>query len=173
MSQFRRRLLMMMQNQKKYGLLKPLGTISMFDFGVTWAQCNKIILKASGVDSLRQNMLFTGGEMQQPYIAIGTDAVIFSTLRDTGSYGFSTDIKNGIYFEIGLTFLATSQKNICNIWDSPWSKKIIYHEIMFYSNDTLLADFVPDITNSDRMYDKVSGTYIVASESGVYQLVEV
>lgn len=161
------------QTKRIFGLKKPAGTTSMFNFGIKWSECNRIVLRASGMNDITRNMLFCGGPIIIPYIAINSSKVISSGLSNFEWSGYSNEIKDGRKFEMDFRFPPTSSNPVCNIWDSNWSKQIIYHEILFYKDDTLLADFIPDTSNADRMYNKVNGQYITASELGVYELVEV
>ena len=161
------------QTKRNFGLKKPAQTTSMFNFGLKWTDCNRIILKASGMNELTYNMFFCGGLETNPFIGLRSSKIESSNLSNFEYSGYSNEIIDGRKFEIDFRFSSTMLNPVCNIWDSVWSKQIIYHEILFYKDDTLLADFIPDTSNADRMYNKVNGQYITASELGVYELVEV
>ena len=76
----------------------------------------------------------------------------------------------GGYHEVTFTFdTPTENSEVTNIWDAAWSKNIIYHEIMFYDGDNLLADYVPYYKGAGYMLDKKNNIVIRASDPEAYQ----
>lgn len=80
------------------------------------------------------------------------------------------EIVDGKYHEMIFTFeKPVKDTNISNIWDSVWSKNIIYHEIMFYDDDELLSDCVPYYKGAGYMLDKKNNIVIRASDPYAYR----
>lgn len=151
------------------GIRKADGIISEFVFGVKWNQIDKIVLKASGITSTLDNMFFCSSDITTPYIAI--DNTFLIPLLNEFNCNFSENqILNGEYHEIVFTFdKPTKDMTISNVWDARWSKNIIYHEIMFYDGENLLADYVPYYKGAGYMLDKVNHVVIEASDPESYQ----
>ena len=151
------------------GIRKADGIISEFVFGVKWNQIDKIVLKASGITSTLYNMFFCPSDITAPYIAINNTFLI--PLLNEFNCNFSENqILNGEYHEIVFTFdKPTKDMTISNVWDAKWSKNIIYHEIMFYDGENLLADYVPYYKGAGYMLDKVNHVVIEASDPESYQ----
>ena len=154
--------------QNQYVLVKEAGTTSVFNFGVKWNEVNKIVLVADSIAET-QHIFFT--TFTHELIGIYPDMRIrFNGLTNGQCNLTYAKITDGNKHEIIFTFdRPTSDREITNIWDAPWSKKIRYYRIGFYSDDTLVANFIPDSEN--KMFDTVSKTYISASiKYGVYKL---
>lgn len=154
--------------QNQYVLVKEDGTTSVFNFGVKWNEVNKIVLVADSITKT-QHIFFT--TFTHELIGIYPDMRIrFNGLTNGQCNLTYAKITDGNKHEIIFTFdRPTSDREITNIWDAPWSKKIRYYRIGFYSDDTLVANFIPDSEN--KMFDTVSKTYISASiKYGVYKL---
>lgn len=154
--------------QNQYVLVKEDGTTSVFNFGVKWNEVNKIVLVADSIAET-QHIFFT--TFTHELIGIYPDMRIrFNGLTNGQCNLTYAKITDGNKHEIIFTFdRPTSDREITNIWDAPWSKKIRYYRIGFYSDDTLVANFIPDSEN--KMFDTVSKTYISASiKYGVYKL---
>lgn len=154
--------------QNQYVLVKEDGTTSVFNFGVKWNEVNKIVLVADSV-AKTQHIFFT--TFTHELIGIYPDMRIrFKGLTNGQCNLTYAKITDGNKHEIIFTFdRPTSDREITNIWDAAWSKKIRYYRIGFYSDDTLVANFIPDSEN--KMFDTVSKTYISASiKYGVYKL---
>lgn len=138
-------------------------------FGVKWNQIDKIVLKASGITSTLYNMFFCSSDITTPYIAIDNTFQIPS-LNEFNCNFSENQILNGEYHEIVFTFdKPTKDMTISNVWDAEWSKNIIYHEIMFYDGENLLADYVPYYKGAGYMLDKVNHVVIEASDPESYQ----
>ena len=168
-----RRRKLMKDNKKTgvYKLTKEDGVRSKFDFGVRWCDVNKIVLIADNITNIRNNMFFAtfGAE----WIGIN-ERIMFIGLSNGKSNLSFEQIVDGKKHEIEFTFDNTPSKNIIsNFWDIKWSKKISYYRISFYKDDILIADFIPDETNSDRMLNTVTGEYITASILAEYKLEKV
>lgn len=154
--------------QNQYVLVKEDGTTSVFNFGVKWNEVNKIVLVADSI-AKTQHIFFT--TFTHELIGIYPDMRIrFNGLTNGQCNLTYAKITDGNKHEIIFTFdRPTSDREITNIWDASWSKKIRYYRIGFYSDDTLVANFIPDSEN--KMFDTVSKTYISASiKYGVYKL---
>lgn len=154
--------------QNQYVLVKEDGTTSVFNFGVKWNEVNKIVLVA---DSITKTQHIFFATYTHELIGIYPDMRIrFGGLTNGQCNLTYAKIADGNKHEIIFTFdRPTSDREITNIWDAPWSKKIRYYRIGFYSDDTLVANFIPDSEN--KMFDTVSKTYISASiKYGVYKL---
>lgn len=154
--------------QNQCVLVKEDGTTSVFNFGVKWNEVNKIVLVADSITET-QHIFFT--TFTHELIGIYPDMRIRFNGLTNGQCNLTYDkITDGNKHEIIFTFdRPTSDREITNIWDAPWSKKIRYYRIGFYSDDTLVANFIPDSEN--KMFDTVSKTYISASiKYGVYKL---
>lgn len=154
--------------QNQYVLVKEDGTTSVFNFGVKWNEVNKIVLVA---DSITKTQHIFFATYTHELIGIYPDMRIrFGGLTNGQCNLTYAKITDGNKHEIIFTFdRPTSDREITNIWDAPWSKKIRYYRIGFYSDDTLVANFIPDSEN--KMFDTVSKTYISASiKYGVYKL---
>ena len=154
--------------QNQYVLVKEDGTTSVFNFGVKWNEVNKIVLVADSI-AKTQHIFFT--TFTHELIGIYPDMRIrFNGLTNGQCNLTYAKITDGNKHEIIFTFdRPTSDREITNIWDATWSKKIRYYRIGFYSDDTLVANFIPDSEN--KMFDTVSKTYISASiKYGVYKL---
>lgn len=154
--------------QNQYVLVKEDGTTSVFNFGVKWNEVNKIVLVA---DSIAETQHIFFATFTHELIGIYPDMGIrFNGLTNGQCNLTYAKITDGNKHEIIFTFdRPTSDREITNIWDAPWSKKIRYYRIGFYSDDTLVANFIPDSEN--KMFDTVSKTYISASiKYGVYKL---
>lgn len=154
--------------QNQYVLVKEAGTTSVFNFGVKWNEVNKIVLVADSIAET-QHIFFT--TFTHELIGIYPDMrIMFNGLTNGQCNLTYAKITDGNKHEIIFTFdRPTSDREITNIWDAPWSKKIRYYRIGFYSDDTLVANFIPDSEN--KMFDTVSKTYISASiKYGVYKL---
>lgn len=154
--------------QNQYVLVKEDGTTSVFNFGVKWNEVNKIVLVADSI-AKTQHIFFT--TYTHELIGIYPDMRIRFNGLTNGQCNLTYDkITDGNKHEIIFTFdRPTSDREITNIWDVSWSKKIRYYRIGFYSDDTLVANFIPDSEN--KMFDTVSKTYISASiKYGVYKL---
>lgn len=154
--------------QNQYVLVKEDGTTSVFNFGVKWNEVNKIVLVADSITKT-QHIFFT--TFTHELIGIYPDMRIrFNGLTNGQCNLTYAKITDGNKHEIIFTFdRPTSDREITNIWDVSWSKKIRYYRIGFYSDDTLVANFIPDSEN--KMFDTVSKTYISASiKYGVYKL---
>lgn len=154
--------------QNQCVLVKEDGTTSVFNFGVKWNEVNKIVLVADSITET-QHIFFT--TFTHELIGIYPDMRIRFNGLTNGQCNLTYDkITDGNKHEIIFTFdRPTSDREITNIWDAPWSKKIRYYRIGFYSDGTLVANFIPDSEN--KMFDTVSKTYISASiKYGVYKL---
>lgn len=154
--------------QNQYVLVKEDGTTSVFNFGVKWNEVNKIVLVA---DSIAKTQHIFFATFTHELIGIYPDMRIrFNGLTNGQCNLTYAKITDGNKHEIIFTFdRPTSDREITNIWDASWSKKIRYYRIGFYSDDTLVANFIPDSEN--KMFDTVSKTYISASiKYGVYKL---
>lgn len=154
--------------QNQYVLVKEDGTTSVFNFGVKWNEVNKIVLVADSITKT-QHIFFT--TFTHELIGIYPDMRIrFNGLTNGQCNLTYAKITDRNKHEIIFTFdRPTSDREITNIWDVSWSKKIRYYRIGFYSDDTLVANFIPDSEN--KMFDTVSKTYISASiKYGVYKL---
>lgn len=165
---------LMLENKKKsgvYKLTKEDYVKSKFDFGVRWCDVNKIVLIADNITSIEANIFFA--TFGHKWIGIN-QRMIFNGLFNGKSNLSFEQITDGKKHEIEFTFDNTPSKEvISNIWDRSWSKKISYYRISFYKEDTLIANFIPDKTNSDRMLNTVTGEYITASILGEYKLEKV
>ena len=144
-----------------------------FVFGVKWSDINKIVLKISGVTE-RQSMLLCPKNKQSIYIAISANAnetdYMHPSLNDFVSDVTPNEVLDGGYHEVTFTFdTPTENSEVTNIWDKTWSKNIIYHEIMFYDGDNLLADYVPYYKGAGYMLDKKNNIVIRASDPDAYQ----
>lgn len=168
---------MILSSAKKYGLLRPAKSESVFDFGVQWSSITKIIMVASGIETDLRNIFFDGGYRKNPYIGYenkSMDIVVGNGLTGFSYSGITPDIVDGREFVATFSFDRPSYNlTVHNLWDEFWTQRIIYHKISFFDGEFLVSEFIPDITNSDRMYDVVKGIYITASIPGIYKLVEV
>lgn len=154
--------------QNQYVLVKEAGTTSIFNFGVKWNEVNKIVLVA---DSIAKSQHIFFATFDRELIGIYPDmSVKFAGLTNGQCNLTSEQIIDGNKHEIIFTFdRPISDREITNIWDASWSKKIRYYRIGFYSDDVLIANFIPESEN--KMFDTVSKTYISASiKDGVYKL---
>lgn len=154
--------------QNQYVLVKEAGTTSVFNFGVKWNEVNKIVLVA---DSITKSQHIFFATFDRELIGVYLDMSIkFAGLTNGQCNLTSEQIVDGNKHEIIFTFdRPTSDREITNIWDISWSKKIRYYRIGFYSDDVLIANFIPDLEN--KMFDTVSKNYISASiKDGVYKL---
>ena len=135
-----------------------------------WNQINKIVLKASGITEW-QNIFFCGEGANQPWIGLyANKAWGFSGIRNGTCNLTSDDILDGQFHEMIFEFdISNSDFNIVNVWDSAWSKNIIYHEIAFYNGDELLADYVPYYKGAGYMLDKKNNVVIRATNPDEYQ----
>lgn len=155
------------------GIRKPSEVTSYFTFGVKWSDINKIVLKISGVTEI-QNMLLCSKNKQQVYIAIPSDInsanYAHPSLNNFVANVTKNEVLDGRYHEVTFTFdNPTKNSEVINVWDEAWSKNIIYHEIMFYDGDNLLADYVPYYKGAGYMLNKKNNTVIRASDPDEYQ----
>ena len=152
------------------GISKPSNVTSYFTFGVKWNQINKIVLKASGITE-KQNIFFCGEGAKQPWIGLDHNKVLsFLGIKNGTCNLTSDDILDGQFHEMIFEFdISTSELNIVNVWDVSWSKNIIYHEIMFYDGDELLADYVPYYKSAGYMLDKKNNVVIRATNPDDYE----
>lgn len=150
------------------GIKKASGVTSCFTFGVKWNQVNKIVFKISGVKE-KNNMLLCANGMSTPYIAVSDEYLHPSLIYFSASIS-AEEVLDGTYHEIVFTFDTPLVNGpIVNIWDSAWSKTIIYHEIAFYNGDDLLADYVPYYKGAGYMLDKKNNVVIRATNPEDYQ----
>lgn len=135
-----------------------------------WNQINKIVLKASGITE-KQNIFFCGEGAQQPWIGLDNNKIlVFLGIKNGTCNLTSDDILDGQFHEMIFEFdISTSELNIVNVWDVVWSKNIIYHEIMFYDGDELLADYVPYYKGAGYMLDKKNNVVIRATNPDDYE----
>ena len=153
------------------GIRKSSGVTSYFTFGVKWNQINKIVLKASGITE-GQNIFFCGEGAKQPWIGLlyADKALAFEGIRNGTCNLTSDDILDGQFHEMIFEFdISNSDFNIVNVWDSAWSKNIIYHEIAFYNGDELLTDYVPYYKGAGYMLDKKNNVVIRATNPDDYE----
>ena len=144
---------------------------SEFIFPVKWNQVNKIVLKISGISS-NQSIFVCGANQQNIWIGLNNDGVMSMIGLKKAVYNGApeNEIVDGKYHEMIFTFeKPVRDTNISNIWDSVWSKNIIYHEIMFYDDDELLSDCVPYYKGAGYMLDKKNNIVIRASDPYAYQ----
>lgn len=166
---------------KNFGLKRNIPTESdnwsRFTFNERWNEIDKIICKMSGVNQVGQNIIFCGedstGVAGIPYINLGDR----DDNQQSGLYDFSAskagyEISDGGYYELEYTFSSDSNNLICNVWDTQWSKEIIYYEIAFYKNNILIEKYVPVVNDPNKMYGEVSKTYIRNDKNMGYELVE-
>ncbi len=135
-----------------------------------WNQINKIVLKASGIT--QTNHIFVCGKgAKQPWIGLNNVGVLSCIGLTNGTCNLtSDDILDGQFHEMIFEFdISTSELNIVNVWDVSWSKNIIYHEIMFYNGDELLADYVPYYKGAGYMLDKKNNVVIRATNPDDYE----
>lgn len=165
-----RRRMFMTEKNDVCKLTKENGVVSSFNFGIRWCDVNKIVLVADNIHSIGNNIFFaTYAAEWIGFNHIGN--LTFNKLNGGKCNMSPSQIADGRKHEIRFTFNNTPSANaISNIWDSEWSKKISYYQILFYKDDILIANFVPDKANSDRMLDAVTGEYITASILGEYKL---
>jgi hypothetical protein len=162
----------------EYSLYKRAGVISAFDFGVTWAEVNKIVLVASDMVNTTGitnsgNMLFCSysdvwigfqnGELKSSFV----NNLTCNLTSD--EYNEQAHLKHTYAF----TFDSTSTKSITNIWDAGWSGSIAYYRIEFWRDGNLLKCYVPDPASADRLYDSQNDVYITCSQPDKYELREV
>ena len=160
-----------MQSASGGGILKADGVTSEFIFPVKWNQVNKIVLKISGISS-NQSIFVCGEGAREPWIGLNNDGVMSMIGLKKAEYSGApeNEIVDGKYHEMIFTFeKSVKHINISNIWDSVWSKNIIYHEIMFYDDDELLSDCVPYYKGAGYMLDKKNNIVIRASDPYAYQ----
>ena len=152
------------------GVRKPKGVSSYFNFGVKWNQINKIVIKISGVTE-RNCMFLCGVDKSKIFIAIGTDNSWYIASLNNFAANISYDeVLDGLYHEIIFTFDNPSMNaSIGNVWDTQWSKNIVYHEIIFYNGDNLIADYVPYYKGAGYMLDKKNNVVIRATNPEDYQ----
>lgn len=160
-----------MQSAPGGGILKTDGVTSEFIFPVKWNQVNKIVLKISGISS-NQSIFVCGANLQNIWIGLNNDGVMSMIGLKKAVYNGApeNEIVDGKYHEMIFTFeKPVKDINISNVWDSVWSKNIIYHEIMFYDDDELLSDCVPYYKGAGYMLDKKNNIVIRASDPYAYQ----
>lgn len=135
-----------------------------------WNQINKIVLKASGITD-KQNIFFCGEGAKQPWIGLdANESLVFLGIKNGTCNLTSDDILDGQFHEMIFEFnISSSELNIVNVWDFSWSKNIIYHEIMFYDGDELLADYVPYYKSAGYMLDKKNNVVIRATKPDDYE----
>ena len=160
-----------MQSAPGGGILKADGVISEFIFPVKWNQVNKIVLKISGISS-NHSIFVCGANRQNIWIGLNNDGVMNMMGLKKAEYNGApeNEIVDGKYHEMIFTFeKPVKDINISNIWDSVWSKNIIYHEIMFYDDDELLSDCVPYYKGAGYMLDKKNNVVIRATNPDDYE----
>lgn len=119
-------------------------------------------------------MLLCSKNKEKIYIAISKNETdyVHPSLNGFVANVVQNEVLDGGYHEVTFTFdtpTGNSNSEVTNIWDNMWSKNIIYHEIMFYNGDNLLADYVPYYKGAGYMLDKKNNVVIRASDPDVYQ----
>ena len=116
-------------------------------------------------------MFLCGVDKSNIFIAIGTDSSWYiASLKNFDANISYDEVLDGLYHEIVFTFDNPSMNaSIGNVWDTQWSKNIVYHEIIFYNGDNLIADYVPYYKGAGYMLDKKNNVVIRATNPESYQ----
>lgn len=176
------------ENKPVYGMYRYANQInyaspSVFSFGITWAECDKIVMDVYGLTTDRNYMLASNGVCGIGYNPGTAAAFTFYQVPNASANVSPAEITDGKRHTVVFTFNHTSTAEITNTWDRNWAPVCGYISIEFWKGNTLLKRFVPSTEDLDydpsgliyvnHMVDTVSGEKIRASIGSRYLLQEV
>ena len=182
--------LMLKKAEKKpvYGMYRYANQINytspaVFSFGISWAECDKVVMDIYGLTTDKNYMLASNNVCGIGYNPGTAAAFNFYQVPNASANVSPAEITDGKRHTVVFTFNHTSTAEITNTWDRNWAPVCGYISIEFWKGNTLLKRFVPSTDNLDydssgnvfvnHMVDKISGNKIQASIGSRYFLQEV
>lgn len=179
-------LLKKLEKKTVYGMFRVgqvnFASPSVFSYGITWAECDKIVFDLYYLTSETNHILFcTPGGAYIGYTSPTAANFTFTGLTNGKASLSPAEVTDGGRHKVEFTFSATATTEITNTWDRSWAKRCGYVSVEFWKGNTLLKRFVPsaedgfvgdNVLYSDYMIDTISGEKIQASITRRYVLQE-